>query len=315
MQSQSFSLLDAAPAPAFVTPPDAPPAARWLVYSPLARVVIFAAMFTVLSFLAGWGIALAGWNAKNAPPLQLALAQLVLRALPALVAYLLLVLGLERRPIRELAPRRLLPDGIAGLVLGAALFSTVVGVLWLLGSYHVTGSNADASWLPALLAVGLGAGIGEEIISRGVLFRIVEEGAGTWIALLFSAVFFGAAHIANPGATLWSSAAIAIEAGLLFGMLYHVTRSLTLCMGVHAAWNFMQGTVYGIPVSGTTADGWLVSTRTGPEWLSGGVFGAEASVVALTLCSLGTLALITLALRRGSIVPPLAGRRARHRGE
>lgn len=86
-------------------------------------------------------------------------------------------------------------------------------------------------------------------------------------------------------------------------MLYHVTRSLTLCMGVHGAWNFMQGTVYGIPVSGTTADGWLVSTRTGPDWLSGGVFGAEASVVALGLCSLATLALIVLALRRRSILP------------
>lgn len=91
---------------------------------------------------------------------------------------------------------------------------------------------------------GLGAGIGEEILFRGVLFRIVEEGLGTWAALLVSALFFGAVHLGNPGATLWSSATIAIEAGLLFGLLYHVTRSLYLCMGVHAAWNFMQGTVY-----------------------------------------------------------------------
>lgn len=312
MRSPSFTLLDPAPAPAFVTPPDAPPAARWLVFSPLARLLIFIAIFIVLSFAFGWGIKLSGWGVKTAPPLQQALAQLVLRAVPALIAYLILVLGIERRPIHELAPRRLLPDGLAGIVIGAALFSTVVGVLWLLGSYHVIGSNPQADWLPALLVVGLGAGIGEEIVSRGVLFRIVEEGAGTWIALVASALFFGAAHIANPGATLWSSAAIAIEAGLLFGMLYHVTRSLTLCMGVHAAWNFMQGTVYGIPVSGTKADGWLVSTRTGPDWLSGGVFGAEASVVALALCSLGTLALIALALRRGSILPLTVRRRARH---
>ena len=67
-----------------------------------------------------------------------------------------------------------------------------------------------------------------------MLFRIVEEGLGTWWALAISALLFGAIHIANPGATLWSSAAIAIEAGLLFGLLYHVTRSLPLCMGVHA---------------------------------------------------------------------------------
>ncbi|MGP1664743.1 MAG: lysostaphin resistance A-like protein, partial [Rhodanobacter sp.] len=82
---------------------------------------------------------------------------------------------------------------------------------------------------------------------------------------LISALFFGFVHMGNPGATLWSSVAIALEAGLLFGMLYHVTRSLPVCMGVHAAWNFAQGTIYGIPVSGTKADGWLVSTHSGPD--------------------------------------------------
>jgi hypothetical protein len=66
----------------------------------------------------------------------------------------------------------------------------------------------------------------------------------------------------------------------------------------------VQGTVYGIPVSGTTADGWLVSTRSGPDWLSGGAFGAEASVVALVLCSLVSSALLAIALRRGNLVPP-----------
>ncbi len=58
-----------------------------------------------------------------------------------------------------------------------------------------------------------------------------------------------------------------------------------------------------MPVSGVKAEGWLVSTRSGPDWLSGGVFGAEASVVALGLCSLCTLGLLVLAVRRGSIVP------------
>jgi uncharacterized protein len=137
-----------------------------------------------------------------------------------------------------------------------------------------------------------------------VIFRIVEEGLGTWWALLISALFFGGAHIFNPGATLWSSAAIAIEAGLLLAMIYHVTRSLWACIGLHAGWNIMQGTVYGIPVSGGASKGWLISNRTGPDWLSGGVFGAEASVVALLACSLVTLALLVVALRRSSIVPP-----------
>jgi membrane protease YdiL (CAAX protease family) len=288
---------------AFTTPPAAPRWKRWLLFSPLARIVIFVLLFMALSFALGALLRPLGWLGKDAPATLHALAQFLMRAVPALLAYLLLVRFVERRAVTELAPRRLLPDGALGTLAGLLLFSAVVGILYLLGSYHVTGTNPDAPWVPALLMVGLGAGIGEEIICRGVLFRIVEEGLGSWWALVISALFFGAAHIANPGATLWSSAAIAIEAGLLLGMIYHVTRSLSLCMGLHAAWNFAQGTIYGIPVSGTPANGWLVSTRSGPDWLSGGVFGAEASVIALSVSLLCSLALLAVALRRGSIVP------------
>lgn len=288
---------------AFTTPADASPWKRWLVYSPLARIVIFVALFAVLSVITGVALHFLGFG-KGSPPPQKAVMQFVLRALLPLIAYVVLVKWIERRPVTELAPAKLIPHGLLGLLFGLMLFSVVVGVLFLLGSYHVTGTNSQAPWLDAVLVVGLGAGIGEEIMFRGVLFRMVEEGLGTWAALIVSALFFGAVHINNPGATLWSSAAIAIEAGLLFGMVYHVTRSLPICMGLHAAWNFAQGTIYGIPVSGTHADGWLVSTRSGPDWLSGGVFGAEASVVALSLCSLCTLVLVVIAVRRGSIVPP-----------
>lgn len=287
---------------AFTTPPDAPRLRRWLL-SPPGRIAIFLAWLVGLMVMLRFGLLALGMG-RDTPALQQNLAQFVARALVPLAAYLILVKLIERRALVELAPRSLLPQGLLGVLGGLLLFSAVVAVLWLAGSYHVSAIQPHAPWLGALLVVGLGAGIGEEIVFRGVLFRIVEEGLGTWWALGISALLFGAIHLANPGATLWSSAAIAIEAGLLFGMVYHVTRSLAACMGLHAAWNFAQGTIYGIPVSGTAAGGWLVSTRSGPDWLSGGAFGAEASVVALALCSLGTLGLLAVARRRRSIVPP-----------
>lgn len=294
---------------AFATPPDAARWRRWLLFSPVARIVIFVLLFAALGFGTSALLHGLGWDGKTAPATLRALVRLLANVIPILLAYLLLVRMVERRPVTELAPRTLLPQGVIGVLGGLLLFSAVVGVLHVFGSYRVTGFNPAAAWLPALLVVGLGAGIGEEILFRGVLFRIVEEGLGTWWALAISALFFGAVHLGNPGATLWSSAAIAIEAGLLLGMLYHVTRSLPICMGLHASWNFAQGTIYGIPVSGTKADGWLVSTRSGPDWLSGGVFGAEASVVALALCTICTLGLLVVAWRRGSIVRPAWRRR------
>lgn len=288
---------------AFVTPADAPGWQRWLVLSPAARIIFFAAMLIGFGTLTHAAVAGLGWTLKTADPLHHALATLGMQLLPALLGYVILVCLIERRRMRELSPRAVPTCGLAGFLAGAVLFSIVVGVLWLAGSYHVTGTDPQVDWLPGVLVAGIGAGIGEEIITRGVLFRIVEEGLGTWWALAISALFFGAAHIFNPGATLWSSASIAIEAGLLLAMVYHVTRSLWACIGLHAAWNIMQGTVYGIPVSGGASKGWLISNRTGPGWLSGGAFGAEASVVALAVCSLLTLALLIVALRRGSIVP------------
>jgi membrane protease YdiL (CAAX protease family) len=289
---------------AFVTPADAPSWQRWLVFSPAARIIFFAAMLIGFGMVTRAAVVVLGWTAKTADPLHHALATLSLQLVPALVGYAILVRLIERRRMRELSARAIPTYGLVGFLSGAVLFSAVVGVLYLAGSYHVTGTDPQVDWLPGVLVAGVGAGISEEIIARGVIFRIVEEGLGTWSALVISALFFGGAHIFNPGATLWSSAAIAIEAGLLLAMIYHVTRSLWACIGLHAGWNIMQGTVYGIPVSGGASKGWLISNRTGPDWLSGGVFGAEASVVALLACSLVTLALLIVALRRKSIVAP-----------
>jgi membrane protease YdiL (CAAX protease family) len=290
---------------AFTTPPDVPGWRRWLVLSPAARIVFFAAMLIGFGMLVHMVTGMLGWTVTSASPLQRALARLSVQLLPALAGYLILVKWIERRRVDELALGDIPALGTAGLIGGAVLFSLVVAVLWLAGSYHVIGTHPHVDWLPAVLVAGIGAGIGEEIVVRGVLFRIVEEGLGSGWALVISALFFGAAHLANPAATLWSSAAIAISAGMLLALVYAVTRSLWACIGLHAAWNIMQGTVYGIPVSGTKANGWLVSYRTGPDWLSGGAFGAEASVMALALGLMVSSILLVIALRRHSLVPPV----------
>jgi len=89
-------------------------------------------------------------------------------------------------------------------------------------------------------------------------------------------------HIAQPGATWWSSLAIAIEAGLLLGAAYKLAGNLWLPIGIHWAWNFVQGNIFGFEVSGSDAgEALLQATVEGPEIFTGGAFGAEASVIAV----------------------------------
>jgi membrane protease YdiL (CAAX protease family) len=284
---------------AFSTPAEAPKWKRRLVYSPLARIVIFAALFSAVMFLLSLLFIAIGWHGKTAPPFERGIGIFVRQLLPALAAYLFLVYVIERRRPAELAWSKVLQHGAVGLALGALFIGSVVAVLWLAGSYEVTGTNPEVNWIKPLLVTGLGAAFAEEIVFRGVLFRITEEGLGTWPALAISALFFGGVHIMNKGATVWSSVAIAVEAGVLLGLAYQITRSLPLVMGIHMAWNFTQGAVFGIPVSGTSDPGYLVSTRPGPEWLSGGVFGAEASVVAVLVSIVASAAMVVYARRNG----------------
>ena len=218
-------------------------------------------------------------------------------------AYRVYVRVVERRPAVELGSAGALPELARGLLLGTALFGATVGILGALGLYQVRGTNPLAV-LAAPLAGSLVSGVFEEILFRGILFRIVEESLGTWLSLLISAVVFGLAHLANPGAGIAGAAAIIVEAGILLAAAYMLTRRLWLAIGLHVAWNFSEAGIFGLQVSGHPMRGWLEADLTGPVLLSGGAFGAEASVVAVALCLTVGVGFIALAARRGHIVPP-----------
>ena len=108
----------------------------------------------------------------------------------------------------------------------------------------------------------------------------------------------------NPNATLFSSFAIAMKAGILSGADYLLPRRLWLAVGIHFAWNFTQGTIFGVRVSGFTMDGLLESELNGPTLLSAGEFRAEASIFALVLeVGIGIWFLVR-AGRKGHFIAP-----------
>jgi hypothetical protein len=147
-------------------------------------------------------------------------------------------------------------------------------------------------------------GLTEEMLFRGILFRWIEEFGGSWAALVVTSALFGLAHIMNPNATWFSSFAIAMEAGVLLGGAYMLTRSLWFPMGLHAAWNFTQGEIFDVPVSGIDEHGLVQAQLSGPTLLSGGNFGLEASIIALVLATAVGVWLVWLAVKRGNVVRP-----------
>ena len=272
-----------------------------LLLSPLLRMLYFALLLALFSMTSGWVASNAGIPPNNLKTMSGNLASTMLIVLPFVLAYVTLAKVIERRPMPELAWRKS-PHLVWGMLAALLLFGVLVVQLWAAGAYTIRGAGDAPLWTLFLLTAVV-PGISEEIVSRGILFRLTEEGLGTWIALALSALFFGFAHASNPGASSWSSIAIALEAGVLFGLLYHVTRSLWCCIGLHAGWNFVQGAVFGIPVSGIAVDGVLESTLQGPDWLDGGGFGAEASVLTVLTCSIISLLLMRRILRDRSSVP------------
>ena len=215
----------------------------------------------------------------------------------------------ERRPNVEFARADAGREFGAGLLAGIVLFSLVMAAIAIGGGYRIVGWNGPAG-LATALAIGLGPGFFEEIIMRGLIFRLVEQWLGSWVGLAVSAALFGAAHLANDHATLIAGSAIAIEAGVMLAALYMLTRRLWAAIGLHAAWNFAQGGIYGIPVSGHASIGLLAQTTQGPDWLTGGAFGAEASLPAVVIATLFGLAVLLAAARHGRLVPFRPRRRA-----
>jgi membrane protease YdiL (CAAX protease family) len=207
----------------------------------------------------------------------------------------------EGRWPSELALRPAIVELLVGLAVGAAMLSAVVALLVGLGLYEVTGPRAASPW--GMITVAIHSGFMEELVLRAIVLRLLMRAFGAWPALVLSAALFGALHLTNPNATPVAAIAIAVEAGLMLAAFYMLTGRLWVSIGVHAAWNFTQGWVWGAAVSGFPVKEslYLSSPKPGaPEWLSGGAFGPEASVPAMVVGTGVAVVVLYWAWRKGN---------------
>ncbi|HYC69142.1 CPBP family intramembrane glutamic endopeptidase [Brevundimonas sp.] len=221
-------------------------------------------------------------------------------ALLCLLLYGLLVWGGEARRPDELGWRALPVDLVAGLLIGLLMFAAVMGLMSVFGLYDIAWKGPASAWEAA--GASIQSGVMEEVLIRGVVLRLLWRAFGPWAAFAISAVLFGAGHLGNPNASVFAALCIAVEAGIMLGAFYALTGRLWVSIGVHAAWNFTQGYLFGAAVSGTDFGPAVAVSTARPgfaDYLTGGPFGPEASLPALIVGTLVGVGVLVMAWKAG----------------
>lgn len=180
-----------------------------------------------------------------------------------------------------------------GVLIGFLMMSGIFILLLATGYVQVAWLGRPvgqivATLLYALLFFSIAA-MNEEVLFRGYVFQTMSQGITLLPSILVMSAIFGIGHTQNPNATVLSTVNVVL-AGVWLSIAYQKTRSLWLPFGLHMAWNFTQTTVYGFPTSGLQFSEHRLwnATVTGPDWITGGPFGPEGSVLATLSLIIGT---------------------------
>ena len=222
----------------------------------------------------------------------------------SIVTYTWLFRFYEKRRITELSVKGIGKNLSLGICMGIALQSLTILVIYLNKGFTVISVNSMLFMLPSL-AMAFTSAIFEEILFRGIIFRITEEKLGSYWALIISAAIFGAMHLANPHSSILAALGLAIQAGLLLAAAYIFSRNLWFPIAIHFAWNFTQSGIFGVSTSGNNMGTSLLTTKIeGAEWFTGGQFGPEASIQATVFCLIATIVLMLFNHKQRRIIKP-----------
>jgi len=215
---------------------------------------------------------------------------------------------IERRPFPSigLAARRPLEKWARGMLAGALLFGLGLALAAVTGNLHwkgfaPAGVGQSLLWVGVTLAFYLIQGPAEEVMSRGYLLPTLTARGGPWVGILLSSVLFAAGHMLNPNIS-----ALGVINLVLYGVLAALyalrEEGLWGIFGFHSAWNWVQGSVAGLEVSGANlSPAPLFSLATdGPSWWAGGSFGPEGGLIITITTLLGIAALLFWPARRTS---------------
>jgi membrane protease YdiL (CAAX protease family) len=194
---------------------------------------------------------------------------------------------------------------LIGFGIGVLMFSLVTLLLSISGHIIVNRNPVSPSGILALSGVlivipgWMIQSATEEILSRGWFMNVLGARYNVAVGLIVSSAFFGLMHFANANASILAILNIVLV-GLFLGLYVIKTNDLWGVCGLHAAWNWTQGNIFGFEVSGQTVTaGSLMHLKlTGAEWFTGGAFGPEAGMAATIVLSIGIIIVYVMPLHK-----------------
>lgn len=220
-----------------------------------------------------------------------------------ILSYILFFKNFEKRQITEFSSKGLVQNLAIGTLLGFVMQSLTILIIYLTGNYSVLSVN-PVSFILIPFALMFTVAIIEEVLVRGIIFRIIEEKLGSYIALTISSLLFGILHLGNAHSTILSSICIT-TAGFLFGAIFIYSRNLWVPIALHFAWNFTQSGIFGAITSGNEKTNSLLEAKIqGPTFITGGEFGPEGSIQAIIICLIATVILLVLNAKQKKIIKP-----------
>ncbi|MDA3614319.1 CPBP family intramembrane glutamic endopeptidase [Polluticaenibacter yanchengensis] len=204
----------------------------------------------------------------------------------AVISVLVFTKFADKQPLRVLGlsveRHNTVINSLTGMA--AALFVLACGSFILLIFGHLKILERD--WLPVPLVIYLfimlGVALAEELVFRGYILRNLMGSFNPVIALLISSLLFAGLHVMNNHFNVMAFLGI-FSAGMVIGVNYIFTKNIWYAVVFHWLWNFFQGPILGYPVSGIAINSQFIQDLQGPDWLTGGAFGYEASVFVILL--------------------------------
>jgi len=204
---------------------------------------------------------------------------------------LLLFWLIYKRPLKQMGlySKGWFKQLMFGISFGTVLISLIAVIMLASGLMQVSvlnfGNFSNQLFWRGLL-VFVGVGFFEELLFRGFLMSALKTTRNKWAIALLSSFIFGISHIANPSVTPFALINITLI-GVLIAYLFIKTGRLWAPIGIHFAWNFVQGNIFGSLVSGIDTVSIMQIEVVGAQWLTGGAFGLEGGVVCTFVVLLG----------------------------